>query len=121
MAKQSKSISKVTWAHAFRDIVIKAMDRGQLLPIFFFFSCLILVSKVPEEKAYDLAIIIVDGFKDASLLGWLGMIALAIFWAIHAQSMRRKHSAEYKRIGTEKSSLQQRLNTKSPFISSDNR
>jgi hypothetical protein len=108
MAKApKKSSQKVTWAHAFRDIVLKAMDRGQLFPLFFFIGALALIFKMPEEHVYDAFLSVLSGFKDFSLIGWLGMGLVSILWAGHARAMRRSHSSEYKRIGIEKSRLQQ--------------
>ncbi|CAH6869282.1 conserved hypothetical protein [Vibrio chagasii] len=97
----------VTWAQAFRDIINKAMDRGQLLPILFFFVIMFLIYKMPPERVYEFGMSILQGFKDWTLVGWGGMGFISILWAGHARIMRRKHSAEYLRIGGEKSKLQQ--------------
>lgn len=108
MAKPKKTNkAAVTWAQAFRDIINKAMDRGQLLPILFFFIFMFFIYRMPSENVYEFGMNIVQGFKDLSLLGWGTTVLVSILWAGHARIMRRKHSAEYLRIGGEKSKLQQ--------------
>lgn len=106
MNKSKKGKNTVSWAQAFRDIIMKSMDRGQLLPVLFFLIFLAFIFNMSEENVYDFGIAIVDGFKDASLLGWFVATIIAILWAGHARQMRRNHSAEYLRIGSEKSKLQ---------------
>lgn len=107
MAKpKNKRTSTVTWAQAFRDIINKAMDRGQLLPILFFFVVIFLIYKMPPEHVYQFGIDILHGLKNWSLVGWCSTGIVSILWAGHARSMRRRHSAEYLRMGTEKSRLQ---------------
>lgn len=120
MPKPNKNTKPaVTWAQAFRDIIVRAMDRGQLLPVLFFLFVLALIFKMPESRVYDFSIIVVDGFKDLSLVGWILVVVVCILWAGHARSMRRKHSMEYQRIGGEKSRLQQEQIT-TTLGSSDN-
>ncbi|OCH57562.1 hypothetical protein A6D98_19370 [Aliivibrio fischeri] len=108
MAKPNKNNKQtVSWAQAFRDIIIRAMDRGQLLPVLAFLLFLAFIWKMPEEKVYDFGVLILDGFKTLSLVGWGLSGVVCILWAGHARIMRRKHSSEYLRIGREKSRLQQ--------------
>ncbi|OOF34549.1 hypothetical protein [Salinivibrio costicola] len=120
MAKPNKnSKSTVSWAQAFRDIIIRAMDRGQLLPVLGFLLVLAFIWKMPESKVYDFGVLILNGFKNLSLAGWVSTVVVCILWAGHARIMRRKHSSEYQRIGSEKSRLQkEQVNT--PLGSSDN-
>lgn len=119
MAKPKRNVkSTVTWAQAFRDIILKAMDRGQLLPVLLFLICLALIWKMPDDKVYDFGVIIVNGFKDLSLLGWAATVIVCVLWAGHARTMRRNHSSEYQRIGSEKSKIQ-REQSKVPLGSSD--
>ncbi|NVJ59791.1 MAG: hypothetical protein HWE27_05335 [Gammaproteobacteria bacterium] len=119
MAKPNKNVKNtVTWAQAFRDIILKAMDRGQLLPVLLFLICLALIWKMPDEKVYDFGVMILNGFKNLSLLGWGIAVLVCVLWAGHARTMRRNHSFEYQRIGGEKSKLQ-REQAKVPLGSSD--
>lgn len=105
MPKQNTKTT-VTWAQAFRDIIIKSMDRGQLLPVLGFLIILAIIFKMPEEKVFEFGMATLDGFKNLSLVGWLCTVLVCVLWAGHARAVRRKHSAEYLRIGSEKSQLQ---------------
>lgn len=120
MAKtQRTQTASVTWAQAFRDIIIKAMDKGQLLPILFFFILLGIIFRMPEDKVYDLGLKILAAFQNFSLVGWVLCCVVCILWAGHARIMRRAHSLEYRRIGTEKSRLQNQALSKTTLSSSD--
>ncbi|WP_158117234.1 hypothetical protein [Vibrio cincinnatiensis] len=119
MAKAKKSQQGVSWAQAFRDIILRSMDRGQLLPVLIFLIVLALIFKMPEDKVYDFGLEIVNGFKNFSLVGWVLAIIVGILWAGHARIMRRQHSTEYKRIGLEKSKLQRKAADKTVLNSSD--
>lgn len=118
--KKTHQRTNVTWAQAVRDITVRAMDRGQLLPVGFFIAALLFIFKLPEDKVYPIMSEILSGFKSLALLGWLVAAIIAILWAGHARTMRRNHSAEYKRIGMEKSNLQHEQ-SKMQLTSSDNK
>lgn len=105
-AKSKTNKDKVSWPQAFRDIIIKAMDRGQLLPVLLFLVFLAFIFNMSENHVYEFGVGIINGFKEFSLVGWLVAAIVAILWAGHARQMRRDHSLEYQRIGTEKSKLQ---------------
>jgi hypothetical protein len=36
MVTKSNKKQQVSWAQAFRDIIVKSMDKGQLLPVLLF-------------------------------------------------------------------------------------
>lgn len=117
--KPKNSKTTVSWAQAFRDIIIKAMDRGQLLPVLLFLVLLAFIFKMSEENVYEFGVGIVNGFKDFSLFGWFVAAIVAILWAGHARQMRRNHSSEYQRIGREKSELQASSSSKIKLNSSN--
>ena len=77
------------------------------MPVLAFLIILAIIWKMPEDKIFEFGIATLEGFKNLSLFGWALAIIVCILWAGHARSLRRKHSAEYFRIGTEKSKLQQ--------------
>ncbi|AXN32268.1 hypothetical protein DVV14_13740 [Vibrio coralliilyticus] len=104
--KKKNGMAPVTWAQAFRDIINKSMDRGQLLPILFFLVVIFFIFRMPPEHVYQFGVDVLQGLKSWELVGWLGMAIVTVLWAGHARLMRRKHSAEYSRIGNEKSNLQ---------------
>ncbi|HEW9976689.1 hypothetical protein [Shewanella algae] len=118
-SRKKSEAHKVTVAEAFRDVVIKAIDRGQLLPLIGGFCLVLLIWKMPEDKAYEFATNMAKGFQDLSLFGWLLAVFFAVSWSVHVRSIRRKHSEEYRRIGREKSELQGKR-AKIKLESSDN-
>ncbi|EIA0803414.1 hypothetical protein K6327_000923 [Vibrio vulnificus] len=119
MAKQNKALPAVTWAQAFRDIINKSMDRGQLFPMLAFLGVLAMIIKMPEDKVYTFGVDILNGLQNFSLLGWVLSSVIAILWAGHARQMRRQHSLEYKRMGQEKSKLQASASKRITLKSSD--
>ncbi|PHM50976.1 hypothetical protein [Xenorhabdus sp. KK7.4] len=110
--------SKVTWAQAVRDILVKAMTTGQLVPISIFVIILLTVYRIPEADLSLHINKILDGFIDHSLVGWGFFVVAIIFWVGHAAMMRRMFSAEVGRIGKEKT-LHQQARTSQPLGTSD--
>jgi hypothetical protein len=74
---------------------------------------------MPEDKVFEIGQLFINGFIELSLIGWFGMAVVCILWAGHARTMRRQHSAEYKRIGIEKSKLQKMQTSSIKLGSSD--
>lgn len=106
---RSQKPTKVSWAHAFRDIVLRALDRGQLLPLTGFLFLIILVIRVPSEKIPDLFSSLVSRFADYSLLGW-SLLPVSLFsWFMHAKYQRRRAAEELDRVCAERTHLQQQL------------
>jgi len=110
----------MSWAQAFRDMVIAAINRGQL-PIFGFFVLLLaLIVKMPNEGVSKLVFEILGSLHHGELVGYILCIIIIFFWYAHVRIMRKSFSAEFKRIGQEKSSLQSKL-ANVPFESSDHK
>ncbi|HDG0627991.1 hypothetical protein [Serratia nevei] len=104
-------VSHVTWAHAFRDIVNRAMSTGQLLPLGIFLLLLISFWRVPTDELAAVLHEIIAGLRDSTLWGWILFIVAIVCWAKHAKSMRKMFSEEADRIGSEKTKLQQQQTT----------
>lgn len=107
-AKGSKPQVSVTWAQAWRDVMIRAMSSGQLVPITISIILMIAAWRLPAGELSRLAFSIVNGFIDHSLVGWILCGILALAWSWHARVMRRCFSSEAQRIGNEKTKYQQR-------------
>ncbi|MFM4851514.1 hypothetical protein [Aeromonas caviae] len=108
----------VTWAQAFRDVVVSAMSRGQLIPLGVFIIVLVAVYRMPEEKVYDFAVYFVKGLSNHSITGYVVAVLSCILWAGHIRAIRRSFSEEARRIGLEKTKYQTRLSP-IPLDSSD--
>lgn len=109
---------KVTVAQAVRDVLLRAMSTGQLVPlalVAFFIICII---RIPEGAIEKLANRVLDAMINASIVGYLLFFLTVLAWAWHASVMRKCFSAEAKRIGKEKTEHQQR-NTKHSLGTSD--
>ena len=52
--------------------------------------------------------------------GYILFIIMIFIWYKHNKSMRKKFSTEFRRVGKEKSLLQNQINQKPQFQSSDN-
>lgn len=107
--KSGKSQGKVTWAQAFRDIVIASMNKGQLPVLAVFMLIGLLIWKLPETEVLKLWGVLIDKLSNGELLSYplLGFVTLG--WFYHSRRQRRHFLAEYERIATEKSELQEKL------------
>lgn len=104
-----KSPSTVTWAHATRDIVIRLIDKGAIIPGTVAAITLLLLWKLPEDAAKELVFKVYNNFVDLSIVGWILAAVVAIAWQAQTKSMRTEFSREAARIGKEKSDLQRQL------------
>ncbi|BCO32863.1 hypothetical protein TspCOW1_29660 [Thiohalobacter sp. COW1] len=109
---------KVTWAQAFRDIVIAAMNRGQLLLLMVVAVVIIPVWKMTPEESSRLVFDVLENLKNGSILGYILFVSTVLGWFFHARAMRRIYSNEYRRIGKEKSAIQSKA-AGAKFKSSD--
>ncbi|KAB7700399.1 hypothetical protein GBN33_05455 [Plesiomonas shigelloides] len=118
-SKPQKKQNGVTFAQAWRDVMIKAMTTGQLLPITISIILMIAAWRIPADELAKVAHRIIDGLIDHSLWGYISSAVLACAWSWHAATMRKCFSAEAKRMGMEKTFYQQ-SNTRVPLGTSDN-
>lgn len=109
--KGGKQQVQVTWAQAWRDVMLRAMSSGQLVPITISIVLMIFAWRLPQDELSRLAFSIVDGFKEHSLAGWAISVVLVLLWSWHARVMRRCFSSEAQRIGNEKTKYQQKQTT----------
>lgn len=103
--------ARVTVAQAFRDVLIKAMTTGQLVPITISIVLMIAAWRLPEGELAPLAYRILEGLMNHSLLGYGISVVVLIAWSWHASLMRRCFSQEARRIGNEKTQHQQARTT----------
>ena len=97
---------KVTWAHAVRDIVIKAMGRGQL-PLLVFLSILLLLAfKMPDGDVTLLLSKLLEKLSQWGIWGYIIALLLIIAWSMHVRYLKGKFRREYRRISEEKSKPQ---------------
>ena len=107
--KPARNNGKMSWAQACRDIVVTSMNRGQLPILGMIAIVLVLVWKLPEEKATELIFSIFHALQEGALIGYVLFIATVAGWYFHSKWMRKMFSEEAKRIGKEESGLQSAL------------
>lgn len=100
---------RVTWAEACRDIVISAMDKGQLLPVGLLGFVLLMILKMNAVDDAALANRLLDLIKNHSMIGYFFWVLTLGLWYLHARYMRMAHNEESGRIGREKSRLQEQV------------
>ncbi len=110
----------MSWAQAFRDVVVTSMNRGQLPVLGMISVALVLIWRLPEERAAELVFSILAALRRGELLAYVLLVFTLAGWYLHSKWMRKMFSAEAKRIGREKSGLQSQL-TGENFKSSDRR
>jgi hypothetical protein len=108
--KQGKQTNQapVTWAQAFRDIIITAMNRGQLLLLMVTGIFILLIWKLDSKQAFDLLNSFIEKLKDWSIVGWIlwGFTVFVCFFLF--RKVRTDFSYEMKRVGKEKSKAQEK-------------
>ena len=103
---------KVTWAEAFRDIVIASMNKGQFLLLTVVGVFFTIIVKMPEKDVSKLMFAIVDRLAEWELMAYILLTVVLAAWYVHAKAMRTIFSDECRRIGKEKPKLQsKRANT----------
>lgn len=104
---------RVTWAQAFRDIFVGAMNKGQLIPVVLGLCMIIWMWRADP---HDLAVL---GERFLNLVqrhegfGYVLWVITLVGWILHAKFVRGTTDAESGRIGKEKTALQERLAGKS--------
>jgi hypothetical protein len=104
--QDNRSKGGVTWAQACRDVVVTAINRGQLPVLGLLFLVALVLLKMPEEDVSKLVFSIVESFRRWELVAYPLLLITVGGWCWHAKWMRKAFSDEAERIGREKSVLQ---------------
>lgn len=98
---------------ALRDMVIAAMNRGQLPILSVFLLILVVLLRMPEDDLSKLAFSVLEKLEKGELWAYGVLCVVILCWYVHARLMRKEFSIEMERVGKEKSKLQSKLtNTK---------
>lgn len=98
--------NSIGWAQSLRDMVVTAINKGQLPVLAVLLILLMVIFKMPGEDVAKLASDIVAALIAGELVGYLLALTFGFGWFFHSRSLRKTFSNEYERIGTEKSKLQ---------------
>lgn len=101
--------TKVSWAGAFRDIVVTSMNRGQLPILGVLALVMMLLWKLNEQDAAKLVFQLFEALRAGDLWGYVLLVLSLVGWYLHLRAQRRMFMEETKRIGREKSDLQSQL------------
>lgn len=118
MGKGKRPPVKVGWAHAFRDIVITSINRGQILPLIISLLTLAIIFKLPPSALETVVFRIFDG--QVGYISPFLVVGIVVAWNFHCKKARKQFSEEFERIGVEKSELQRLLHNNN-FESSNKR
>ncbi|WP_107689031.1 hypothetical protein [Neisseria wadsworthii] len=106
--RKQKNQVAVTWAQAFRDIIITAMNRGQLLLLMVTSIFMLLIWKLESNQAFDLLNNFLEKLKNWSIIGWILWVLTVFGCFILFRKVRTDFSYEMKRVGKEKSKAQEK-------------
>lgn len=99
----------MSWAEACRDMIVAAIDRGQLPTFGILIVVVTLLAKMSESDVAKLVFSIFESLRNFELFAYIFSFMLCTGWFVHAKTMRKLFSAEAERIGREKSELQSKL------------
>jgi hypothetical protein len=102
----SKNNQKVTWAQAFRDVVIAAMNKGQLIPFGLLAVVIIIILRMPPAELTILTAETINRLLAMEGVAYIFLIATLASWFFHVKYLRRLFHVEMERVGQEKSALQ---------------
>ena len=106
MAQNATRPLKVTWAHAWRDIAIRLIDKGAILPAMIAAVVIIMVAKLEPAESKEVILEVVSRLASGELVGWIVVVFLIMMWQLHARLLRKQFSVELQRVGEQKSKAQ---------------
>jgi len=106
-------------SQAVRDVLVTAINRGQLPALGVIAIVLTLLWRMPESDISTLVFDLLDTLKKWQTTGYVLFLLCLFFWYIHVKHLRKAFSEEMRRVGREKSGLQNK-HVEEPFKSSEN-
>lgn len=86
--KQKNQEPGVTWAQAARDVLIAAINRGQLIGLFLGLVVLLLIYKLPENEVGPIVNFVLTKLADGYLGGWAAFVFGLGGWYVHVRKLR---------------------------------
>ena len=106
---KSNQKGRVTWAEMVRDVLITAINRGQLPILGVLFIICIIVWRLPTASLSELTGDVFVSLKAGEMWAYGLLMIITSGWFLHSNYMRRMFSQEMRRAGTEKSELQKQV------------
>jgi hypothetical protein len=102
----------VTWAQAFRDIVVEAIRKGQLLALAVASILIILVARMPPDKLFEVWQQIFSALHEEWFLSYILNLVLLLLMFYYTRRQRQYYEAEIERIAAERNQTQQNAGVK---------
>jgi len=102
---ESPSKPKVTWAEAFRDIALRMIDKGQWAAFLLGMIVLVVVFRLDSDELVAL----VRELLMWTVVPWVLLGLCIMGWYFHVRFVDHTTKGENRRLGTEKTMLQERL------------
>lgn len=97
------------WARAFRDILVRTIDRGQFPFAAMWIIALTIILKMPGESIVELMRDVFARLVKWELVAYVLFLGTVVGWFLHYRYMRKQYHAEFDRIGREKTKVQEQL------------
>jgi hypothetical protein len=92
-----------------RDVLVVAINKGQLPILLGGTIILVLVLKMPGDDASKLLFGILEALERHEIIGYVLSAGITLAWLVQAAFARKEHKKETHRVGSEKSDLQKQL------------
>ncbi len=106
--KRNNSFRPNMWGFL-RDVIIAALDKGQLPVMFIGLYILIFFLKFPSDQLKPFFFDIINHDNFVNILGWFGFVSVSIVSFYINRRQRRLHNIEMSRVTEEKRILHEQL------------
>jgi Na+/melibiose symporter-like transporter len=103
-------VKQVNFWGMLQNIIIVAINKGQLPILGVILIFLVLIIKIPKEDASVIIKEFIHLVESFHILGWIFSVFLLIALFYTAKTLKRKHQDEIDRLAKEKKELQEILN-----------
>ena len=106
MAKKSTESQRTNLWGFLRDIVLAAINKGQLPVLAILIVFIILVVKIPPRDVSHVLSQGTEALEHYHILGWITSLLTTFGWYRHYKWLRKTHQIEMDRVTSEKSKMQ---------------
>ncbi|MBE3793584.1 hypothetical protein HJ184_21100 [Vibrio parahaemolyticus] len=93
MVKKSDT-HQVTAAQAIRDVVIKAMDEGMLVPLALILWVTMILYKMSTDTMMNLFENVIELMAEGKLFGWFSALVILAAWGTQMYFYQKRHRQE---------------------------
>jgi hypothetical protein len=102
---KDSSYQKVTWAQAFRDIIVTAMSTGQFPVFAMFFVIVFILNKIPDKDVFTLAKTVLLHLKQGEGLAYGFLMFLSYYGFRYTKAIRASFQKENQKLKDENMKL----------------